>query len=371
MKITKTKLRKLIQEALNIYKNNDIQNYQPANKKNMYLDKPTSHSYMSGENKDWLQKGPVNKLIYDYLKSMGMISEVKNIDEMSFKGHLGFSKDSGFDKLEPTELEDYRIDQLEGDEFGLSEEEFEENLDDIIASWQKKQRKGAEVYARSERFKSEAEKRLAHLEPDIYIASHLGTFTTHFDEIKNNPGEVVAPGSIFSRLFITDINIGKKYLQLDKNFDKNTIDEIKNNDTVIYYSSAIMGSKGRLAQATPWMIFHAIFHDFSGELSKISPTAELLAKNYRTSDLKNVNKVLTHKSARVSLKKGSIGRVGADEIAEMICQDLLTRRGLVLKIPEADKKDVDNWLAIKKTINKISQEVRANLPGKFIFVGVN
>jgi hypothetical protein len=28
---------------------------------------------MSGENKDWLGKGPVNKVIYDYLKSMGMI----------------------------------------------------------------------------------------------------------------------------------------------------------------------------------------------------------------------------------------------------------------------------------------------------------
>ena len=158
-------------------------------------------------------------------------------------------------------------------------------------------------------------------------------------------------------------------------FDKNSIDELKIKDTVIYYSSVIMGSKGRLAQATPWMIFHAIFHDFSGELSKISPTAELLAKNYNTlnfsTDLKNVNKVLTHKSARVSLKKGDIGRLSIDEIAEMICQDLLTRRGLVLKIPEADKKEVDDWLAIKKIIKKISQEVRANLPGKFIFVGVN
>jgi len=302
---------------------------------------------------------------------------IEIINEMSFKGHLGFSKDSGFDKLEPTELEDYRIDSLDGDEFGVSEEEFEENYDDIIASWQKKQRKGAEGYARSERFKSEAEKRLANFKQDIYIASHLGTFTTHFDEIKNNPGEVVAPGSIFSRLFITDINIGKKYLQSDKNFDKNTIDEIKNDDTVIYYSSAIMGSKGRLAQATPWMIFHAIFHDFSGELSKISPTAELLAKNYNTlefsTDLKNVNKVLTNKSARVSLSKGDMGgRLSIDEFAEMICQDLLTRRGLVLKIKqEADQNDIEDWVAIKKIINKISQEVRKNLPGKFIFVGVN
>ena len=47
--------------------------YENASKKNTHLDKPTSHDYMSGENKDWLGKGPVNKIIYDYLKSMGLI----------------------------------------------------------------------------------------------------------------------------------------------------------------------------------------------------------------------------------------------------------------------------------------------------------
>lgn len=73
MKISKPILRKLIKEALDIYKNHKSQNYQVANKKNTHLDKPTSHSYMSGENKDWQGKGPVNKVIYDYLKSLGMI----------------------------------------------------------------------------------------------------------------------------------------------------------------------------------------------------------------------------------------------------------------------------------------------------------
>jgi len=57
----------------NPYKNHGNHSYQKANKKNTHLDKPTSHSYMSGENKDWLGKGPVNKVIYDYLKSLGMI----------------------------------------------------------------------------------------------------------------------------------------------------------------------------------------------------------------------------------------------------------------------------------------------------------
>ena len=73
MKISKKRLKVLIRETLDIYKNHKSQNHQVANKKNTHLDKPTSHSYMSGENKDWLGKGPVNKVIYDYLKSLGMI----------------------------------------------------------------------------------------------------------------------------------------------------------------------------------------------------------------------------------------------------------------------------------------------------------
>ena len=60
-------------ESYNPYEKHGNHSYKKADKKNTHLDKPTSHSYMSGENKDWLQKGPVNKLIYDYLKSMGMI----------------------------------------------------------------------------------------------------------------------------------------------------------------------------------------------------------------------------------------------------------------------------------------------------------
>lgn len=74
MKIKKSHIRRLIKESIkNIYEKHESHSYQKANKKNTHLDKPTSHSYMSGENKDWLQKGPVNKIVYDYLKSLGMI----------------------------------------------------------------------------------------------------------------------------------------------------------------------------------------------------------------------------------------------------------------------------------------------------------
>jgi len=376
MKIKTSMINRLLSEVL---KENEDEKYEMSTKANLFLDRPTSHGHMDHEEKDWQGKGPVRDIIYNYLKDMGLVVEVKNIDEMAFKGHLGVSKDSGFDKLVSSDLENYRLDDLDEEEFNVSEEEFEDNYQDIIKSWKEKQRRSAEKYARSERFKDEAGKRLASFGNDIYIASHLGSFKTHFDEMKNNPGEIEAPGSIMARLQITDVNVGKKYLQADENFDKDTIDQIGDNDTIIYYSSVFIGSKQRLAQATPWMIFHAIFHDFSGNIAKISPVAKFLAANYMDNTyfsirLKNINKVLTHKSARMDLKRDTHQpfQLSIDDFAEMICQDLLTKRGLVLKIKqEADPNDIDDWIAIKKIINKISQEVRANLPGKFIFVGVN
>ena len=45
--------------------------------KELFLDRYTSHGgWPEGNNTDWLGKGPVNKIIYNYLKSMGLTADV-------------------------------------------------------------------------------------------------------------------------------------------------------------------------------------------------------------------------------------------------------------------------------------------------------
>lgn len=46
-------------------------------RKELMLDRPTSHGgWPSGKNNSWIGDKPVNDIIYDYLKSMGLIDDV-------------------------------------------------------------------------------------------------------------------------------------------------------------------------------------------------------------------------------------------------------------------------------------------------------
>ena len=46
-------------------------------RKELMLDRPTSHGgWPYGNNNSWTGKKPVNDVIYDYLKSMGLIDDV-------------------------------------------------------------------------------------------------------------------------------------------------------------------------------------------------------------------------------------------------------------------------------------------------------
>lgn len=48
-----------------------------SKRKKLMLDKPTSHGgWPSGRNNSWIGDKPVNDIIYDYLKSMGLIDDV-------------------------------------------------------------------------------------------------------------------------------------------------------------------------------------------------------------------------------------------------------------------------------------------------------
>ena len=46
-------------------------------KEKLMLNRPTSHGgWPNGGNNSWMGKKPVNDIIYDYLKSMGLVDDV-------------------------------------------------------------------------------------------------------------------------------------------------------------------------------------------------------------------------------------------------------------------------------------------------------
>ena len=75
MKITRKQLRKIIREELKKsskeFGGSKSQKYEKATAKTLYLDRPTSHGgWPEGE-----YDPPINKVILDYLISMGVISK--------------------------------------------------------------------------------------------------------------------------------------------------------------------------------------------------------------------------------------------------------------------------------------------------------
>ena len=48
-----------------------------SKKRKLMLDRPTNHGgWPHGKNNSWIGDKPVNDIIYDYLKSMGLIDDV-------------------------------------------------------------------------------------------------------------------------------------------------------------------------------------------------------------------------------------------------------------------------------------------------------
>ena len=48
-----------------------------SKKRKLMLDRPTNHGgWPNGKNNSWIGDKPVNDIIYDYLKSMGLIDDV-------------------------------------------------------------------------------------------------------------------------------------------------------------------------------------------------------------------------------------------------------------------------------------------------------
>ena len=76
MKYLRIRYPESIQESKSVSGSQPEETYRPATKKNMYLDRPTSHGgWPDGPSKSFTSNEPVNKQIYDWLKTMGLIKE--------------------------------------------------------------------------------------------------------------------------------------------------------------------------------------------------------------------------------------------------------------------------------------------------------
>lgn len=260
--------------------------------------------------------------------------------------------------------------------------------------WKAKQLRAAGAYAGSDAFDVEAKKRFRHLEPKIHVIYNAGStyqmqqqggledLKLSGDRVGSTPDKSLA-GVDASRERTRIVSLEQGFDSIKKHPKLSAIDVsgVGPDDVVILYSASLVGSRSNWQKATPWIIFHAIFEqdveeaeyiDF--DLEKLSPTyfkfLEQLLLGSPHNRISNKGKVMTMASARAGFFGDGYGIYG-DSLAEMLCQELLVGHGLRLNMSAADPDEVPLWEEIRQVIKTSAQEVRANLPGKFIVVGVN
>jgi hypothetical protein len=227
-------------------------------------------------------------------------------------------------------------------------------------------RKGAEKFARSTRFRKLAEKHLANVPGSVWIAPLIGV--GRGADVDDDPS-----GYTQNRVRLTPLV--PDGIELLERLGYEAPARVGGDDIVILYSS-MTTEKGFMA--TPWMIFHSMF-DSGDSVDRISPLfQELMDMFMQNIDPPPEIEALTGENENEwvgALTMGSArnGEVGTttDALAEIVCQELLTKGGFQVNPGGADPEYVEALQALKPYIKRIADEVRSNMRGKLVAVAVN
>ena len=283
---------------------------------------------------------------------------------MAYKGHLGvipsttkpdINKISG--GLEST-LEDIDIpDELE--------DEPEEALDDYLQRYIEKQRKAAGAYAGSKHFNKQAERFYGRLSANIWVMTKIGEFTelgTLDQQIIDDTSDYNEYEPLAGRVNFYDLN-ERAMSFLREISDEDTraqLDEVDPSDTVIFNSNDGVGVKGNIIKNSPWMIFHAMLHN--------DEMMNYFRDFYIGMDTHKFDRSV-HEFLTMGAKSGGYflsNELSGDAYTEMVVQELLGKRGLVIRrdlLSPRDLKYVDERLipAVKGYADMMREEIKGKL----------
>ena len=290
--------------------------------------------------------------------------ELRRLIEMTYRGHLGvipsttkpdINKISG--GLEST-LEDIDIpDELE--------DEPEEALDDYLQRYIEKQRKAAGAYAGSKHFNKQAERFYGRLSANIWVMTKIGEFT----ELETLDQQIIDDTSDYNEYYplrgrVNFYDLNERAMSFLREIsDEDTraqLDEVDPSDTVIFNSNDGVGVKGNIIKNSPWMVFHAMLHN--------DEMMNYFRDFYIGMDTHKFDRSV-HEFLTMGAKSGGYflsNELSGDAYTEMIVQELLGKRGLVIRrdlLSPRDLKYVDERLipAVKGYADMMREEIKGKL----------
>lgn len=237
-----------------------------------------------------------------------------------------------------------------------------------------RQKKAARHYATGPAFKKEAEKRYSHLDANVYVLSQIGSFSFKPGTVSKTKRKDFLPDGIRKRVTFSDIN--EKSLnflrQVKPDID---LSKVKNTDTIIYYQTDAIGNKNQTFKMSPWMIIHAII-DNSTFREKLEMETGIDFYNGLTGPIhptKYVFDIMTTGSSNVKNNFMGLAQLGTryptdDAFAEMICQELLTKKGVHFDRSGLDKFENQHLDKVESHIKKIASWFQEYIQGKLIVV---
>jgi len=234
-------------------------------------------------------------------------------------------------------------------------------------------RDGAEKYARSGRFKTLAKKHFDNIPYNVWVAPLIGVGSeagVDDDPEFGNRGDIM--------------DLVPEGIEMLERLGFEAPARVGGDDLVILYSA--MGT-GQDFLATPWMVMHSIFDtnsmteelipgfrelnawlvygDAEIEDDALMPLVNLTDNSEATED---VTQTLTMASARNGQLAG-----GGDILAEMMCQELLTKGGLRINFNTVQEKpEMERAIrALARHVKRMAADFRRNAQGKLIVTATN
>jgi hypothetical protein len=293
--------------------------------------------------------------------------QLRQLIEMAYKGHLGvipsttdpdFRKMSGGldSTLYSLELPDHVVDGTE------------EDYNNFIQKYTEKQRRAAQAYAGSPHFNANAELQFGRLEADIWVLTKIGEFA-ELDvadrEIIDNTLGYSEYAPLIGRVNFYDLNErSMSFLRDAAGNDSDILEKlgaVDANDTVIFHSTDGVGVKNDLIKNTPWLLFHAMIHN-DEMLDSFRDWHHGLDTHQFDQPVRNF---LTMSGAK-GAKSFSNNTLSGDAYTEMIVQELLGKRNLVIRrdlLSPKDLKYVDERLipAVKGFADMMREEIKGKL----------
>ena len=237
-----------------------------------------------------------------------------------------------------------------------------------------RQKKAARHYATGKAFKEEAEKRYRHLDANVFVLSQIGSFSFKPGTVSKTKRKEFLPSGIDKR--VTFNKLGEKAFNFLKQVKPDIdLSKVKDTDTIIYYQTDAIGNKHQTYKMTPWMIFHAIIDsvEFRKKLMDSTGIEFYEGLGGPLHSIRHVYDIMTTGSSNVKKNFGSKAQLGTryptdDAIAEMICQELLTKKGVYFNDEGFSADEQDHLFRVGLHIKKIANWFQEYIQGKLIVV---